>query len=56
MAAGYEHRPDRPGPLRWVKHEWNRRVFAGAAAHAPWSTWVRDSLIADYGVAPDWSR
>ena len=53
MAAGYEHRADRAGPLRWMKHEWNRRVFAGAAAHAPWSTWVRDSLVADYGVAPE---
>jgi glycosyltransferase involved in cell wall biosynthesis len=53
MAAGYAHAADRPGPLRWAKHAWNRRVFARAAAHAPWSTWVRDSLIADYGVAPE---
>jgi glycosyltransferase involved in cell wall biosynthesis len=50
MADGYGHREDRAGPVKWLKHRWNRRVFAGAAAHAPWSSWVRSSLIADYGV------
>jgi glycosyltransferase involved in cell wall biosynthesis len=53
MAAGYGHRPDRPGPVGWTKDRWNRRVMRRAAAHAPWSSWVRDSLVADYGVDPD---
>jgi len=52
MAAGYDHRADRPGPGRWVKYRWNRSVFQRAAAHAPWSSWVRDSLVQDYGVEP----
>ena len=50
MAAGYAHRADRPGPARWAKHRWNRRVFHRAAAHAPWSSWVRRSLIDDYAI------
>lgn len=52
MASGYQHRADRPGPVRWLKHGWNQRVFRRAAAHAPWSHWVRRSLIDDYGVDP----
>ena len=52
MAAGYQHRADRPGPGRWLKHRWNRYVFDRAVAHAPWSSWVKDSLIGDYGVDP----
>jgi glycosyltransferase involved in cell wall biosynthesis len=52
MAAGYRHKADRPGPLRWAKDWWNRRVFRAAAAHAPWSNWVAESLVADYGVDP----
>jgi glycosyltransferase involved in cell wall biosynthesis len=52
MAAGYEHRPDRFPPLKWLKHRWNRSVLRAASAHAPWSAWVRQSLIDDYGVDP----
>ena len=53
MAAGYQHRADRAGPLRWLKHRWNLSVFERAAAHAPWSSWVRDSLISEYGIRPE---
>jgi glycosyltransferase involved in cell wall biosynthesis len=52
MAAGYGHRADRPGPVRWLKHRRNLSVFRGAVAHAPWSNWVRSSLVADYQVDP----
>ena len=50
MAEGYQHAADRPGPLKWLKHRWNERVFRGAAAHAPWSSWAAESLVVDYGV------
>ncbi len=52
MGDQYSHRADGNGPIARVKHSWNRHVFRGAAAHAPWSNWVRHSLIADYGVDP----
>jgi glycosyltransferase involved in cell wall biosynthesis len=52
MAAGYEHRADRTGPLKWWKHSQNRAAFRGAACNLVWSAWVRESLIADYGVDP----
>jgi glycosyltransferase involved in cell wall biosynthesis len=50
MAGHYRHTADRPGPLRAYKHRVNRRVFRGAAAVVPWSTWTRRSLVDDYGV------
>ena len=50
MASDYGHHADRPGPWRWSKYRWNRHVFRGAAGHAPWSRWVQQSLIDDYGV------
>ncbi len=51
MAEGYEHPPD-SGAVGWVKHRWNRHVLQHAAGLAPWSRWVRTSLIDDYGVDP----
>jgi glycosyltransferase involved in cell wall biosynthesis len=50
MSRPYGHAADRPGPLKAYKHAANRRVFGAATAVLPWSTWVRQSLIADYGV------
>jgi len=50
MSQHYGHTADRAGPLKAYKHRVNRRVFGGAAAVLPWSTWVRQSLIADYDV------
>lgn len=50
MAEGYQHRADRRGPLRAIKRGINRSVFQRAAALAPWSRWVADSLVDDYGV------
>jgi glycosyltransferase involved in cell wall biosynthesis len=51
MSQHYGHVADRAGPLRAYKHWVNCRVFGGAAAVLPWSTWVRQSLIADYDVS-----
>jgi glycosyltransferase involved in cell wall biosynthesis len=53
MSLHYGHRPDRPGPLALYKHLTNVQVLQKAAALVPWSTWTRDSLIRDYGVAPE---
>jgi glycosyltransferase involved in cell wall biosynthesis len=53
MAKEYEHRLDRTVAVRWLKYRWNRRVYARAAAHAPWSRWVADSLVRDYGVSAE---
>jgi glycosyltransferase involved in cell wall biosynthesis len=53
LARDYEHRVDRTAFVRWAKYRWNRVVAQRAAALAPWSHWVADSLIDDYGVDPD---
>jgi glycosyltransferase involved in cell wall biosynthesis len=51
-AIHFGHRPDGRGPIARMKHRWNRHLFENCAALAPWSTWARDSLEADYGVDP----
>jgi glycosyltransferase involved in cell wall biosynthesis len=50
MAAAYGHRADGRSPLGAVKTRWNRQVLLGARACVAWSSWVRDSLVGDYGV------
>jgi glycosyltransferase involved in cell wall biosynthesis len=53
MAQGYGHRVDARRAVRAIKTAWNRHVIQGAAWNVGWSTWVRDSLIDDYGVDPE---
>ncbi|HEU5011546.1 MAG TPA: glycosyltransferase family 4 protein [Roseiflexaceae bacterium] len=53
MGKHYGHQPDTPGPLQRYKHALNVTTLRGAAHVLPWSRWTRDSLIRDYGVAPD---
>jgi glycosyltransferase involved in cell wall biosynthesis len=50
MGARYNHRTDRFAPLRWYKHRVNVKLFRDAARLVPWSHWVNQSLIDDYGV------
>ncbi len=50
LARLYDHRADRAGPVRAAKHAANRRLFHAAAHLLPWSHWVEESLIRDYGV------
>jgi glycosyltransferase involved in cell wall biosynthesis len=50
MANDYGHHPD-GRVLGALKHRWNRRVLHAAAGIAPWSSWVRTSLIEDYGIS-----
>ena len=53
MSDYYGRSPDRNSLLMWFKRSFNRRLFQNAARILPWSTWVRDSLINEYGVAPE---
>jgi glycosyltransferase involved in cell wall biosynthesis len=53
LGALYEHAGDAGGPIARLKHAANRRLFRRAARLFPWSQWVRESLIADYGVPPE---
>ncbi|MBK5222587.1 MAG: glycosyltransferase family 4 protein [Acidimicrobiia bacterium] len=53
IADGYGHSADRRGPTRWMKHRLNTRVLTQAAMVVAWSSWVRESLISEYGVRPD---
>ena len=53
MGEHYNHHSDGNTLLSRYKHWKNVNIFKGAARILPWSSWVRDSLIADYGVDPN---
>jgi glycosyltransferase involved in cell wall biosynthesis len=50
LGVFYDHRPDSDNAVARLKHWLNRRTFSLARLIVVWSTWVRDSLVADYGV------
>lgn len=52
LGAGYGHRQDSFGPLRYVKFRVNRQVFLRASRCVGWSRWAANSMIEDYGVDP----
>jgi glycosyltransferase involved in cell wall biosynthesis len=49
----YDHVPDAAGRVAQLKHWINCRTFGLARGIVVWSTWVRDSLVADYGVSSE---
>ncbi|MAT06302.1 MAG: glycosyl transferase family 1 [Acidimicrobiaceae bacterium] len=49
---GYSAGPDR-GWVATVKLRAMRRLFSAASLNQAWSTWAGDSVIHDYGIAPD---
>jgi glycosyltransferase involved in cell wall biosynthesis len=49
----YHQQPASNGLVERYKHGVNVRLMQQAAHLIPWSTWVRNSMIADYGVAPE---
>jgi hypothetical protein len=49
----YDHVPDGDTLTAKLKHWINVRTFALAKRIVVWSQWVKDSLVADYGVPPD---
>lgn len=52
VGRGYGHRPDGAGLGARLKRAWNSAVLRSASVLAPWSEWVRQSLIDDYGADP----
>ena len=56
MAVQYNHTIDRNPWVSRYKHNANKRAMQGAARLLPWSTWVGDSMVADYGVRRDLIR
>jgi glycosyltransferase involved in cell wall biosynthesis len=50
LGVFYEHVPDGSGPVARTKHWINCRTFGLAHRIVVWSTWVKESLIKDYGV------
>lgn len=51
IGAAYNHRGG--GLLAAPKHALTKLLFARATQLVAWSEWVKRSLVADYGVAPD---
>jgi glycosyltransferase involved in cell wall biosynthesis len=52
LRGEYGLRARRAGPVKTYKHFANTRVLRGATRLLPWSRWVANSLVADYGVDP----
>lgn len=53
MAEHYGHKPDVDGFFSRYKHKVNMHLLKNAAYLLPWSSWVRDSLVQDYNIAPE---
>ncbi len=53
MGAHYGHSSDKLAFVADAKHRTNVRMFKQAKRIVPWSTWTAQSLIDDYGVAPE---
>jgi glycosyltransferase involved in cell wall biosynthesis len=52
LGSFYKHRPG-PAPLERLKKRLNEGAFHGAKHLVTWSQWAKDSLVADYGIAPE---
>src|SRR5579883_1455100 len=53
VGCHYGHRSAGDGLVDRQVYRLNRRAFQAAARLVTWSDWARDSLIDDYGVAPE---
>jgi len=53
LGAFYDHAPDSDGVVARTKHWLNERTFSLARLIVVWSSWVKDSLVADYGIPAD---
>lgn len=53
MGEQYGHQVEPVGLVRGLKHRLNADLFQHAARVLPWSSWVAQSLIKDYGVATE---
>lgn len=52
LGSAYGHTPGNER-VEALKKRLNQRAFAAARALVTWSQWAKDSLAADYGVAPE---
>lgn len=52
IGATYDGYKASDGVLAQLKLEWYRRMFQSAAELVTWSSWVKQSLLENYGVAP----
>ncbi len=53
VGAEYGHQAGNVSWLERRKYQWNRRTFEVAHTLVTWCQWAKDSLVADYGIAPD---
>src|SRR6185503_10211485 len=53
LGVFYDHEPDAAGAVARAKHWLNQRTFSLARLIVVWSTWVKESLVADYGIAAE---
>ena len=53
LGAHYGHAPSSNARLEAVKKRLNQRAFRAARRLVTWSQWAKDSLVSDYGVAPE---
>ncbi len=53
LGAFYGHTPSGNARVEALKKSLNIRAFNAARALVTWSEWAKDSLVQDYGIAPD---
>ncbi len=53
LGAFYGHAPSGSARVEALKKRLNRRAFGAAKHLVAWSQWAKESLVADYGVAPN---
>jgi Glycosyltransferase len=53
LGAAYGHAPSGSAKVEAFKKRMNERAFRAARHLITWSQWAKDSLVADYGVAPE---
>ncbi len=53
LGAFYGHTPSGNARVEALKARMNKRAFCASRHLVAWSQWAKDSLVADYGVAPD---
>lgn len=53
VGAGYQHKVGGNSLLERRKYLWNRSTYHAAAGLTTFCQWAKDSLVADYGIAPD---
>ncbi len=53
VGDAYDHRPSRSAAVEAVKAALSRSSFRSAAHLTTWNNWAKESLVRDYGIAPE---